>query len=130
MTVYEKDRSFSPGWIFGGALIMLFLNGFAGLGLVLAGVTPSLWLFAGVGAACFVVGGFIVGRWSAGSTIIEAGLAAFVATIACVALQYTRGVIRGEPMAMAIGALPPFLCGILGGYIGEKLQGDSVEVQD
>jgi hypothetical protein len=130
MTVYEKDKAFSPGWIFGGALIMIFLNVFAGLGIGLAGITASLWLFAGVGAACFILGGFIVGRWSAGSTILEAGLAAFVATLVSIGIHYVRGTVRLEPVAIAIVGLPPFLCGLLGGYIGEKVQGDAIEVQD
>lgn len=131
MTLYEKDKSFSPGWVFGGALIMILLNMFVGLGLVLlAGVTPSLWLFAGVGAACFTVGGFIIGRWSAGSTILEAGLAAFVATLVSIAIHYVRGTMSLAPAAVLIYGLPPFLFGLLGGFIGEKVQGDSVEVQD
>jgi hypothetical protein len=130
MTLYEKDTSFSVGWMFGGAVIMFFLNLFAGLGLALSGITPSLWLYSGVGAGCFALGGFIVGRASAGRTILEAGLAAMLATTVTVVMSSLRGRTSVEPLAIAILSLPPFVCGTIGGYIGEKVQGDTVEVQD
>ncbi len=130
MTLYEKDRSFSIGWVFGGAIIMFFLNLFAGLGIALSGIHPSIWVLGGVGAACFAIGGFIVGRASAGSTILEAGLAAMLATIGTIVLASLRGTMSVQPLSITIGSLPPFIFGIIGGYIGEKVQGDNVEVQD
>jgi len=43
---------------------------------------------------------------------------------------YERDKSSIEPLAIAIVSLPPFVCGIIGGYISEKVQGDSVDVQD
>jgi hypothetical protein len=132
MTTYEKDKGFSVGWVVGGAVIMSLLNLFAGLGLYLSGVKLSLPLVAGVGGGCFLVGGFIVGRWSAGRTILEAGLAAALAAGGTAVVHAMRAgrINVASLIFIGVASLVPFVCGIIGGFIGEKVQGDTVEVQD
>lgn len=129
MTLYAKDKSFSAGWMFGGAVVMTIANVFAGVLLGVLGVR-SLEIFIGVSCAIYLVCGFLIGWRSEGQTIIEAGLAAMLATAVGVALQALRGRVELLPVTMAIASTPPFLCGLLGAFIGEKVQGDSVEVQD
>jgi len=129
MTLYEKDKSFSIGWVFGGAVIMFVMNLFASLLISLTGLIYSLPIAVGTPCLCFLLGGFIVGRASAGRTILEAGLGGGIAAAATIALIAVR--VHGvTPMGIALGSILPFVCALLGGLVGEKLQGDSVEVQD
>ena len=129
MTLYEKDTSFSPGWMIGGAVVMIVANGFGGLFMAALGVT-NLWIMIGAVCAIYALTGFFIGLKSEGRTIIEASLAAAIATCVGVAVQVARARIEVTPLALAIGCVPPFACGILGAFVGEKVQGDSVEVQD
>jgi len=129
MTLYEKDTSFSVGWMFGAAILMTIANVFSGIVMTLLGV-GSLAIILGVSCACYVGIGFFVGVKSEGRTIIEAGLGAAISVGVAVAIQVARGRLEIMPVAMAIACAPPFVCGILGAFIGEKVQGDSVEVQD
>ena len=129
MTVYEKDKSFSVGWVFGGAIIMFFLNFFAGIVLAITGLALPLWLVVAVACVCFLVGGFIVGRWSAGQTILEGGIGAALAAGGTATLMAMRAG-HFNPVVIGVGSLLPFVCGLLGAFIGEKVQGDTVEVQD
>ncbi len=130
MTLYAKDKSFSAGWMIGGAVVMFIANLFLGTALAVLEVT-SIWVLAGAACASFLIGGFMIGWKSEGQTIIEAGMAAALASGAAIMIVFVRS--RGsslEPLSLVIGTAPPFLCGLLGGFLGEKVQGDSVEVQD
>lgn len=129
MTVYEKDKSFSAGWVFGGAIIMFLLNFFAGIVLALTGLVMSLWVIVGVACGCFLVGGFIVGRASAGQTILEGGIGAALAAGGTATVMTLRSG-HFNPVMVGLGSLLPFVCGIIGAFIGEKVQGDTIEVQD
>ncbi len=129
MTTYEKDKSFSIGWVIGGGVVMFIANLFAGLVCTIFGVT-SIWALAGIACGCFAVGGFFIGWKSQGQTIIEAGLAAALAAMAGVAIMFLRTGHAPAPLALVIGSVPPFVCGLIGGFLGEKVQGDTVEVQD
>ena len=129
MTLYEKDTSFSVGWMVGAAILMTITNVFAGIVMTVLAVT-SLAIIVGVACACDLSCGFFVGLKSEGRTIIEAGLGAAIATGAGIAVQVMRGHVTLLPLTLVIGCTPPFVCGILGAFIGEKIQGDSVEVQD
>jgi hypothetical protein len=133
MTLYEKDTSFSVGWMIGAAVLMTIASVFAGLALGVLGV-PAMahgdLIIIGVSCACYLGVGFFVGLKSEGRTIIEAGLGAAIATGAFIAIQVARNRLQLLPLAMAIACTPPFVCGIIGAFIGEKVQGDTVEVQD
>lgn len=129
MTLYEKDKSFAPGWIIGGAILMLIAQLFAGVALAIFGVT-NLWVIVGVVAAIYFVVGFGIGWKSEGQTIIEPALAAILSVGVGVGINFLRtGHLPGF-LALSIANTPPFLLALVGAFIGEKVQGDSVEVQD
>src|SRR5262245_57442067 len=77
MAVYDKDKSFSVGWMFGGAIIMGVILLFAHFVMIATGVA-DVWVFVGVWSAGFAFGGFVIGWQSEGQTILEAGLAAIL----------------------------------------------------
>jgi hypothetical protein len=128
MALYAKDKRFSMGWVLGGTVIMLITNLLAGLLAGMMGVR-SLVVLTGIAVGCFAFGGFIIGWKSEGRTILEAGLAAALATGVSLAIRYFvmhQGIAGMEPAALAIGLGIPFLAGLLGGWIGEKVQGETV----
>jgi hypothetical protein len=129
MTLYEKDKSFAPGWIIGGAILMLIAQIFAGLVLAIFGVT-NLWIIVGVVAAIYFIVGFGIGWKSEGQTIIEPALAAILSVGVGVGINFLRTGHMPSPVAITIANTPPFLLALVGAFIGEKVQGDSVEVQD
>lgn len=119
-------------WIAIGALIMLVLNFVAGFVLALMlhsqieGATDpaAIQLTAGqtalavlVSFLSFAIGGFIVGVKSAGRTILEPGISAAIAVLVGLLITGSFTVIN-----LLVGALVPFLAGIIGGWIGERLQ--------
>jgi hypothetical protein len=126
MPVYARDRSFSVGWMLGGTALMFITNLGGG---VLAGVVGvrDPWAILVIACVCFAAGGFIIGWKSEGRTIVEAGLAAALAT----GLTYVYRVMfmsaRLNLVALVIGAGIPFCAGLVGGWIGELVQGDTVE---
>ena len=121
-------------WIAIGAVIMLALSIVAGLatGLVLRtqldGATEiedvalrlsngQIALISLMNFLAFVIGGYIVGRQSAGRTILEPGISAALAVVVLVVVS------GGFSLANIVaGALVPFLAGILGGWLGERHQ--------
>jgi hypothetical protein len=127
MALYAKDKKFSVGWVLGGTILMFVTNLLGGL---LAGVlgVRSLLVVTGIAVVCFAFGGFIIGWKSEGRTIIEAGLAALLATAITVAIQsmIMHQRIPLEPIALGIGLGIPFAAGLLGGWLGEKVQGETV----
>ncbi len=129
MTLYEKDTSFSVGWMIGAAVLMTIANVFAGIVMTLLGVM-SIFVIVGVSCSCYLGIGFFVGLKSEGRTIIEAGLGAAISVCVALAINVSRGRLELLPIVIAIACAPPFVCGVLGAFIGEKVQGDSVEVQD
>lgn len=68
--------------------------------------------------AAFLVGGYIVGFKSPGRTILEPGISAAVA----VALTLLVGGVFSLGTLLGAG-LVPFLAGLLGGWLGERAQG-------
>ena len=116
----EKDKSFNVGWVVGGAFIMFATNFVGGMIAGAAGV-EAMGAMALLGCICFAVGGFVIGYKSAGQTILEAGLAAAVAAIICFLVMNSAS---SSLIGVLVGALLPFGCGLAGGWIGEKVQGD------
>jgi hypothetical protein len=129
MAIYLKDKSFSVGWTIGGTVLMFITNLGGGFAAGLAGIT-SIYAMAGLGALCFALGGFIIGWKSEGQTILEAGLAAALATAITVSVRGALGSLIMQPVALVIGLGIPFAAGVLGGWIGEKVQGDTVGSDD
>lgn len=77
-------------------------------------------LVAVINLLAFVIGGFIVGLKSTGRTILEPGISAAIAVLIALLLSGTFTV--GNLLA---GGLVPFAAGILGGWLGERRQGQS-----
>jgi hypothetical protein len=65
----------------------------------------------------YLIGGFIVGRKSAGRTILEPGISALIAVI--IGLLLTQTFTLGN---LLLGGLLPFAAGVLGGWLGERRQ--------
>ncbi len=120
-------------WILIGVVIMVALNLLAGL--ILAAALGSQFqsatntaeitlsggqvaLVAILNVLAFAIGGYIVGLKSAGRTILEPGISAAVAVIIGLLISGNLTVLN-----IAVGALVPFVAGILGGWLGERQQG-------
>jgi hypothetical protein len=98
----------------------------------LAGRLPrTLVLMAALLAAGYLAGGAIVGRMSAGHTVVEPALAALVPVLFTLAQVLVRdregmaaaGVATWRIAGALVGALVPcFLLAMLGGWLGEKWQ--------
>ena len=121
-------------WIAIGVVIMVVLNLVAGLllGLVLSpqlkGATSpeeinlsggQVLLAVVVNILSFLIGGFIVGLRSAGRTILEPGISALVAVLIALVISRQLTVLN-----LIIGGLVPFAAGVLGGWLGERRQGN------
>jgi hypothetical protein len=117
-------------WVGIGVLIMFALSIVAGiiltvvLGSQLKGVTSpadimltpgQIAIAAALNFLAFAVGGFIVGRKSTATTILEPAIAAALAVAGGLLLSgnFTVGNILA-------GGLVPFLAGLLGGWLGER----------
>jgi hypothetical protein len=129
VALYSKDKRFSIGWVLGGTVIMLITNLLAGLLAGMVGVR-SLAVLTGIAVGCFAFGGFVIGWKSEGQTILESGVAAILACVVGLAIrmvmmhQSLAGMMN--PIALAIGFGIPFAAGLFGGWIGEKVQGETV----
>ena len=119
-------------WIAIGALIMLVLNFVASLVLALMlrpqleGVTdPAAIQLTGSQAALaalvsflsFAIGGFIVGVKSVGRTILEPGISAAIAVLVGLLITGSFSLLN-----LLVGALIPFIAGLIGGWLGERRQ--------
>ncbi len=122
-------------WIGIGVAIMLLLSLVGGLliGMLLApqlqtAASPqdleNIQLSGGqivlatvINLVAFVIGGFIVGLKSAGRTIIEPGISAAIAVL--ISLLLSGAFTIGN---LLVAGLVPFAAGILGGWLGERLQ--------
>lgn len=111
------SRGIDWKWIGLGVLVMFGTNFAGGLAVGLAGLSGP-GAFAAVGIAAFVAGGFLVGRFSAGKTILEPAVSAVIALAIGLLVQGTFSLVT-----LLIGGLLPFGCGLLGGWLGEKAQG-------
>jgi small-conductance mechanosensitive channel len=74
-------------------------------------------LMLAVNILVFLIGGFIVGRKSAGRTILEPGISALIAVI--IGLLLTQTFTLGN---LVLGGLLPFAAGVLGGWLGDRRQ--------
>jgi hypothetical protein len=122
-------------WIAIGVVVMVALNLVAGLllGLVLSSqlkgaASPEEISLSGgqmllavvVNILSFLIGGFIVGLRSAGRTILEPGISALVAVLIALVISRQLTVLN-----LIIGGLVPFAAGVLGGWLGERRQGNA-----
>jgi len=75
-------------------------------------------------------GGFVIGWRSEGQTIIEAGIAAILVLGAAFGFGELAALTVFAPLVSAVVIGIPFACGVLGAFIGEKVQGDVIVTQD
>ena len=129
MAVYDKDKSFSVGWMIGGAIIMGLILLFSHFVLIGSGV-QNVWVFVAVWSGGFAAGGFVIGWRSEGQTIIEAGIAAILVLGAAFGFGELAALTVFAPLVSAVVIGIPFACGVLGAFIGEKVQGDVIVTQD
>jgi hypothetical protein len=129
MAVYDKDKSFSVGWMIGGAIIMGIILLFAHFVMIAAAV-QNVWVFVSVWSAGFAFGGFVIGWQSEGQTILEAGLAAVLVLGAAFGFGELAVLSILAPLLAAVVVGIPFACAVLGGFLGEKVQGDVIETDD
>jgi hypothetical protein len=127
---YTKSRRFSFGWLIGGIALMLvasFLGEFIVLAVTKADATFTQLVI--VKLIAFGVTGFVIGWQSEDSTILEAGLAA-AGSIAVVCIYKSiplDALLSGGGVVLLV---VPFAAGIVGGFLGEKMQGDVIVTRD
>lgn len=124
MVCVSCGRSLSPThkrldikWIAIGVLVMVGLIVIAGLILKSLGKAASAWYLVS-NALAFMIGGFLVGRFSAGRTILEPALAALIAVAGSLLLAGTF-----SWMGLLTHGFGPFFAALLGGWLGEMIQG-------
>src|SRR5215468_9019991 len=121
MAEYTKDNRFSAGWMIGGTVLMFITGFFARFVIIGAGIeTP--WLLLSILLGAYAVAGFVIGWQSEGRTILEAGLAAILATAGMVGIVMS-GSAKLDLAITAIIYGPPVVAALLGAWIGEKVQG-------
>jgi hypothetical protein len=124
---HSKHKKFSFGWVIGGTAIMFLTNLFGGF-VAGAGDITGMWTIVGIALAAFALGGFVIGWHSEGQTILEAGLAAVLCLVVTIVIW--NGSLPSDPQVLAIELGLPFLAALLGGWIGEKVQGDVIVTED
>ncbi|MBL8666548.1 MAG: hypothetical protein JNM48_03720 [Rhodospirillales bacterium] len=122
-------------WIAIGVVIMIGLNIAAGIIAMLvmgaqlesAAAAEQLSLSGGqmlflavLNFLAFLIGGFIVGLQSSGKTIIEPGLSAAIAVLFALLISGNFSVF-----GLVAGGVVPFAAGVLGGWLGERRQGNA-----
>ncbi|HEX59774.1 MAG TPA: hypothetical protein ENF26_06480 [Methanomicrobia archaeon] len=100
-------------WVFLGTLIMIVVV--IAFGALLGGVIGGFASVLG-----YLVGGMLIGRLSAGKTILEAGIAGALTVLIGAFALLRAGGIPASIVAMA--SLLGFLIALLGGWLGEKWQ--------
>ncbi len=112
-------------WVLVGALIVLGLESLLGTTLAALGVeVASLGSLLFATTVAFLVGGGVIGWLSPGYTPWEAGFASVLAGTGTVflavrLLNFGEGFLVTLPIVMGWG----LLCGLAGGYLGERIQG-------
>ena len=118
-------------WILYGVAIMVVLNLAAGvilaffLGSQIEAVSRAEIALSGgqvlllvvLNFLAFAIGGYIVGRKSAGRTILEPGISAAIAVAIGLLISGNMTILN-----ILAGALVPFLAGMFGGWLGERRQ--------
>ncbi len=111
-------------WVLVGTLIVLGMESFLGaLGASLGLEVTSVGVFVAVTTIAFALGGVVIGVMSPGYTAWEAGYASLIAALGIVflairLLDFAGGLTALLPVALLWG----LLCGLAGGWIGERFQ--------
>lgn len=111
-------------WVAVGSLIVIGAQTLIGAVLSALGVdVSSLGSFILAASVGFFGGGFLIGWMSPGYTAWEGGFASVLAAagsvlVASRLMAFAGGLLSLIPVAVGWG----LLCGLLGGYVGEKFQ--------
>ena len=111
-------------WVAVGVLIVLGTQSLIAAVLAAFGFEiASLATFVAVISLGFFTGGVVVGLLSPGYTAWEAGFASVIAALGTVflaarLLEFGAGLVAIVPIAVGWG----LLCGLAGGFLGERLQ--------
>lgn len=112
-------------WVLVGTLIVLGTQTLLSAVLAALGVDlTSLAIYTLTTTVAFVVGGAVIGALSPGYTAWEAGYASLLAAAGILFLTirlvpFTGGLVALTPITLVSG----LLCGLGGGWIGERLSG-------
>ncbi len=118
----DKKGGLQWGWILAGTVIAFIFNaffvigGFALLKFGMGGIVIAL-------GASFLFAGLLVGYFSPGVTIREAGIAGGLSVILnAVFLYSSEKLFKGELVYVPVGLAVGFVLSLIGGWLGEKLQ--------
>lgn len=122
----HSGRRLEWRWVGVGTLIVLGMQTLLGALLAALGADAASWPFVVLEVTvAFALGGVVVGLLSPGYTAWEAGFASVIAAAGLVFLASrllgSEGLLRVLPVAVCWG----LLCGLAGGWVGERLQGRS-----
>ncbi len=118
----DKKGGLQWGWILAGTVIAFIFNaffvigGFALLKFGMGGLMISL-------GASFLLAGLLVGYFSPGVTIMEAGIAGVLSVIMNAVFLYTFSLLMLNEMVVVLEMIVGgFVLSLIGGWFGEKLQ--------
>ena len=118
----DKKGGLQWGWILAGTVIAFIFNaffvigGFAMLKFGMGGIILSL-------GASFLFAGLLVGYFSPGVTIIEAGVAGALCVVLNAVFLYSFSLLMVEESVYVVeGLAAGFVLSLIGGWLGEKLQ--------
>lgn len=118
----DKKGGLQWGWIIAGTVIAFIFNAFfviGGFALLKFGVTGILLALS----ASFLFAGLLVGYFSPGVTIMEAGIAGVLSVILNALFLYSFNLLMMEESIYVIEELAAgFVLSLIGGWLGEKLQ--------
>jgi len=118
----DKKGGLQWGWIIAGTVIAFIFNaffvigGFALLKFGMGGIVMAL-------GASFLFAGLLVGYFSPGVTIMEAGVSGVLSVILNALLLYSFSLLMMEESVYVLeGLAVGFALSLIGGWLGEKLQ--------
>jgi len=123
--VYE-GKPIEWRWVLVGMLIVLGLQSLLVSLLAVAGVDfRSLGLLAGTTTVSFLGGGILIGWLSPGYTPWEGGFASGLAAVGSILVTTSvYSAAHGIAVLIPIAGLWGLLCGLVGGKLGELIQGE------
>jgi hypothetical protein len=119
-----SGRRIAWQWVLVGVLITLGMQSLLGATMAAVGVDVTDWTVVFVVSTVgFALGGIVIGLMSPGYTAWEAGFASVAAAgglvfLASRLLAFASGLVAILPLAVVWG----LLCGLAGGWIGERIQ--------
>lgn len=118
----DKQGKLQWGWILAGTVIAFIFNAFfviGGFALLKFGVGGIIMALG----ASFLLAGLLVGYFSPGVTIMEAGIAGGLSVVLNAVFLYASSLLMVEESEYVLEGLAiGFVLSLIGGWLGEKLQ--------